>query len=448
LLGEQLAMSMLRLTACVLLYAALLSSCRRETPAGLDGTNTDVPFADETSKPAAQRRDAPRLLIVGDGFDDGAEAREFDAIYDNLTQGLKDLPGAAPDGSSIDVRPARLQRVNGNPQLAIFHEYWADDCYFELKPNALENAQVQRAPNFEAQRFLIVNNANGGGAGGCSRGDVMFIAKDVSVDTLAHELGHGLAGLFDERGLQPNDPPPATDARNCSSKPKPDTPWNDFFDGSDRRCNHFAKFFRPTDRCKMQSPRFPDFCDVCKRHLRCVMEKGQLGGCVPGMTISFPPRFLKGAKTVTEVVAAVTGDQIDIMSAREIPVAEIEPHIVRGETFAVVYEILSPTSRRMVGVGSLPIDAQRIGGETKFFARAYGPNDEGIIEDTIVEVPTGVVRLTLVGIPPSQLAGRNLRLEFKYYEQARKAFILNDFLIDELQKLGFTGSEQTSLGLK
>ena len=114
----------------------------------------------------------------------------------------------------------------------------------------------------------------------------------------------------------------------------------------------------------------------------------------------------------------------------------------------VVYDVSDPNDKRLVGIGSLPIDAQRVAGETKFFARAYGRNEQGLLEDTIVEVPTGAVRLTLVGIPPDNIAAENLRLEFKYYEQARSAFILNNFIVNEVRKLGFEGTNATSLSLR
>ena len=133
-----------------------------------------------------------RILVLGDGFTD---QNEFNTVAAAMTAALLGLPG----GSSIDVRTKMASLSTG-----IKHQ---GNCFFDADGTAQTNVRNEAPFGFDAQRYLVIMKLNVAAAEeGCSYGDVAIVAADAYVNTVRHEMGHSLAGLYDERGSMPDAP--------------------------------------------------------------------------------------------------------------------------------------------------------------------------------------------------------------------------------------------------
>ena len=125
---------------------------------------------------------ALRVLILGEGFTD---QKEFDAVAATMTTALNGLPGAAANGSSIDVRTKMTSMPTG-----VKHQ---GNCFFDADGSALTNVRNERPAGFDAQRYIVIMKLNVAAQNeGCSYGDIMIVAADTYVNTVRHEMGHSL----------------------------------------------------------------------------------------------------------------------------------------------------------------------------------------------------------------------------------------------------------------
>lgn len=107
---------------------------------------------------------------------------------------------------------------------------------------------------------------------GCQAGEWIYVAVGaVGRDILQHELGHLIAGLYDEFALPANigQVPEAPIKRaNCSTR-RPAPHWNDITNPMPmylQDCAHYPRIFRAFHDCRMGA-HGTEFCPVCVREM-------------------------------------------------------------------------------------------------------------------------------------------------------------------------------------
>jgi hypothetical protein len=140
-----------------------------------------------------------------------------------------------------------------------------DPCYFK-RDEAL-GAQVGRAIEGShiagLTSLLVLNNKDENYA--CTAGELV-VADQTSYEVAAHEFGHLLGGLYDEREGD-RIRPAHVKGPNCASDPG-NPPWDRASIGEPLPgCWLNAQLWRPSDNCRMRNPQVLDFCQVCNQHL-------------------------------------------------------------------------------------------------------------------------------------------------------------------------------------
>jgi hypothetical protein len=404
----------------------LLAGCPKREGQTPDGTVTVSSTATATAPgPPPVASPLPiRILVLGDGFADDPTFQPFvDRIRADLT---RKLPGAAADGSSFDVRLRALPFVKGKSQLSPLKYHGKEKkCYFTINSTVLGKVAAQSVPNFAPQRYLVILNKDGGA--GCAQSPAAFLNKDSSPDVLIHEMGHSLAGLYDEIGGKTSTPL-KHHWRNCTSDAA-HPPWSTQEGGAVQYCDHYQALFRPARDCKMNSPGTAEFCKVCIRHVKCAVEKGELGGCVDGPVIGLPASLRQDFTQGLDVLAVVSGKHLEVQSAYDVQLDSVLPQIITGDTFAVVYD-----GTRTAGVASLSMDDESLirtfRKEIQFTARSYGPDGS----ERIVPVDARLVRMVITGLTAEEILTNkhDLKFDFRQLEDARSSFILNDATVAKL----------------
>lgn len=106
---------------------------------------------------------------------------------------------------------------------------------------------------------------------GCTKGRWTYVAVDaVGTDVLQHELGHLIAGLYDEWAMASNGAHPGltNDRLNCAPTPPPPPHWNAGYVGFQNvpGCDlHPTGVIHPYTMCRMGATHHAKFCEVCKQ---------------------------------------------------------------------------------------------------------------------------------------------------------------------------------------
>ncbi len=108
---------------------------------------------------------------------------------------------------------------------------------------------------------------------GCTKGNWTYVAVDaVGTDVLQHELGHVVAGLYDEWALASNGttpfpyPLPPTERRNCALWPTPPPYWTGMANVvNDAGCRLYSTgVVHPFHDCRMGASHHREFCEICR----------------------------------------------------------------------------------------------------------------------------------------------------------------------------------------
>jgi len=355
------------------------------------------------------------LLVIGDGF---ANLSDLDPIVTTLRQALAKLPHAASNGSSFIV-----ESILASTPSNVSHSH--TEPFFSATTTVLSDVRKQKPANSIVDRYLVVVNEKGQGEGGAF-GDVMFVTNEADIPTIMHEMGHGLAGLFDERGSMTVSPPNNRKSRNCSSPP---AYWLADFPSSDRNCDKFFFLLRPTDHCIMQTQKFPDFCEICRKHLKCALVDGQLGGCPetpPPTPFPFP-----GHDNVALYIEAIIDRAGEIIPfpPTQITLDAVPPQVIRGDYFAVVRD-----GSEIVGVAPLAMVAGPAdeGAQFPLTARTYRRSDKSFDEST-VPAEAQLVHFIVAGVTLAEMRTRDLKLDLRRLSDAREKFFLDAVTVTALQ---------------
>lgn len=383
-----------------------------------------------------------RLLILGDGFTagngfttDAVAKTAFDREVANVKKGLALLPGL--NANQITTCEKRL---DPSESLGLAFDGAAEaQCYFSGEQQALPIIAEKGKP-FGATHYIIIVAVDGGV--GCADGTTMFINDDTPSTTVAHEMGHALIGLYDERGEDEGDPTSPIEWRNCTdnvSKPQWDAKK---FGNPQSGCYGYVKLWRPTfDTCRMTTPSNVAFCGVCDGIIKSVEAATRL---------ALPPGSTSPGVDVTAVIDANGG--IRVMDAADAPPDRLRPDVITGETFAVVNAFWDDSvhgahNKPSGVVGVTPLandDGTRIVGKASdpsrvldLRARRYPPYSRG--PDVSTPVESRLVHIFLKRIGASDIKNRHLSLELDIRPLAdgRRSLIVDDATIAKLQGPAF-----------
>lgn len=355
-----------------------------------------------------------RLLVIGEQF---ANLTDLDPIVTTLRQALAQLPHAASNGSSFIVEPILATALSG-----VTHSH--TEPFFGATTTVLENVRKQKPANSIADRYLVVVNEKGQGEG-ATFGDVMFVTNEANIPTLVHEMGHGVAGLFDERGSN-GGAPANRKSRNCSSRP---AYWFQDFPHYDKNCDQYFSLLRPTDHCMMQSPSFSDFCKICRKHLKCALVDGQLGGC-PETPPPTPLPFPVHGNVALYIEAIIDrAGAITPFPPTQMTLDAVRPQVIRGDYFVVVRD-----GSEIVGIAPLAMVTAPADESAQFplTARTYRKSDKSFDEST-VPAQAQLVHFIVAGVSLANMRTRNLTLDLRRLTSAREKFFLDAATVTALK---------------
>jgi hypothetical protein len=230
------------------------------------------------------------FVILGDGYATGDQAKYTQDVERLVVNGVfghdfyKDNFSAfnvyRVDLVSTDSGVSTPTETRDTALKVIYSGDW-NRCWLEESPETDQLIVNATAGVQKADFVLIV--ANEGGYGGCQRGGRLYITAGDEWDVVAHEYGHGIAGLFDEYSVGGAYTDLPMNVKNCStvldrkgvswrrlinsSTPLPTDPLATVDPnqtvGMFTGCNYATKgIYRPVRECRMKS-NTTHFCPVC-----------------------------------------------------------------------------------------------------------------------------------------------------------------------------------------
>jgi hypothetical protein len=399
--------------AAVTLVLCGFAACRKES-----ATTFRRPPATTASSPT-------RVLVVGEGFSGEAA---FKQAAKNIEDALQGLPGAAADGSSFEFH----EKLSTAPLGVIVDVN--DPCYFKANDAALTAIANQAPPDFAANRYVVIEKLTTTVRDrGCSYGFVSIVPDEAMKRVVQHEMGHNLAGLYDEygdRGAAPSN----VNGRNCSSPP---AYWGKTIPSA-TNCDHYQDLLRPADECIMATPNFPQFGSICHPLIECAVAMGKSGGCPePLPSTPFPPPVQgQGAEGLDVTAVIDRSGKITPITWPRVQLSTLRPEVITGDTFAVVSD-----GAEIIGVAALSME--RLDGDEKanypLTARAYGPG----YGERVVPVEASLIRFIIARNPPDTLKGHTLTLNLRRVDTARHKFFLDTTTVEKLKQPNFQSDPYT-----
>jgi hypothetical protein len=286
--------------------AALVALAWSARPAAAAQVDQIFPFATATS--TAPPGGPYLIAMVSDQFTDHDD---FVSVATTLASRLmtsefyKSHPDAFTIESFYDASSETSSRFG-------FHEVVGGPCSIAWNP-ATTTGLVEDAIKPASADFIIVVGNNDAGAYGCTTPDWMYLTSGSRFGgtVLPHELGHAMAGLFDEYVTQAGAYPGAVDRMNCSTQSPPYWSSWPFPAGTAAPPNvlgcalYPAGIKRPYDaQCRMHDDSgTPFFCLICEAQM-CVAVAKALGVAPLSICNFVPPQRLPSAPTNVKIVGA------------------------------------------------------------------------------------------------------------------------------------------------
>jgi hypothetical protein len=363
-----------------------------------------------------------RMLVIVDGHLADEESYYKDTLVPYLTEGAFNLV-KQNSGAKLVVHAEFLpSTTRGVSNLGLRYNGVRDKCYFDYDDAVLKKVHA-KAGNSRPDRYLVILAGNG--SGGCADGTTMFVRENALAEVVAHEMGHSIAGLFDEYGADPGVPAECVRWRNCASQAA-NTPWVQSATlGARPGCLGYSTYmFHAANTCLMITTRDTAFCPVCKDHLSAALTKGvsprglQLStDCesVAGRSLWTPPAPARGVTDGDlEVVAILTNDGLEVLPPVRSFHANRDPRVVTGDVLAVVR-----MNSEIVAIEPLAMDATE---ESLLTARSSSGGFE-----RRVPRDARLIRLTLYGVTKKDVLtpGKKLQLVLYRSSDARASFYVD-----------------------
>jgi len=433
---SKLSSLLLLTTVCIWIAAA---GCKGET------ATAPPPPARATAGETAdgrldrQRRPNPvRVLVIGDGFLPEHKTFFETEIVQKVRDGFQLLPGASPD--TVVIKSAFLPSTTDvvatttafDSRLHLQYVSDQSKCYYPNRAAVLPDVRIQKAdgdPDFVPDRYIVVLAGNGDGA--CAMNDVMFVREDVNPDTIAHEMGHAIGGLYDEYSGD-SATAECVKWRNCSTD-KDHPPWESEQNaeiGVFAGCRGYgAGIFHPTQQCRMNNPSQP-FCAICSRFLETALRSHVLvmaPAVTNACTITPRPhawrRALRARKALDVIAIAGPSGRLKVLDAFDRDLDSIEPELIVGDEFAVAFE-----GDEIVGAAPLAID----GAGGNFYSRSYSSTSAKY--EKRVHEAAFLLRFTILGVDKATAAKHNLKFGLRSLQDARRYQVVDENTIRALNQ--------------
>src|ERR1044071_738079 len=371
---------------CIAVAAPLLTVCKRET--AVPPTQPPSPPTAAAVEPRTVIPGQITILLLGDGYD-GSNAGMFEQQSKPAVIAAADDVGMIA-GAKIVVNSLPLATRDGSSPLGLSYNRSRDQCFFNRSPDLKDRIDGQAtAQGFQARDFTVVVYGPAP-KGGCSKDGIMIVSGNTGTDSIEHEFGHSLGGLYDEGAHDYDDPTyggsPCIGERNCSSD-FTNLPWtptvrvtapdstNDTtavaaFSG----CDGFKRgIYSGMLMCQMNIPG-NDFCKVCRIVLQQAIAYRIGATSVPPQNVCkspppitpITPVLTKGifAHLKIEASGAVTISDVNRVSALA------RPQYLTSDGVAGI--LVDNTIRTAVPLSERP-----------FFARSYDVTGDEFIENRV-----------------------------------------------------------------
>jgi hypothetical protein len=293
------------------------------------------------------------FVVMGDGYA-AADQTKFSQDVDKLvTNGV-----FGHDFYKDNIEAFNLYRVDliskqsgvsslkfsKNTALKVIYSGRWDRCWLEGSPDT-DQLIAQAMPATKIDYVLVIANENG--YGGCRRGSRLFVTSGSPWDVVAHEYGHGIAGLYDEysvsgAGVYSGD---SINVKNCSVVlDKDSVVWGQLIQpnialpsdsarnvdanltvGEFTGCNYAEKaIYRPVKECRMNSTA-QLFCPVCLSLMKSVVEPFLAPKPAPPPDgFAAPPGQSESNTTYLNMVVRISKhEQVAVLKATELKGAPV-----------------------------------------------------------------------------------------------------------------------------
>jgi hypothetical protein len=429
-------------------FAAQPFACRREsgpspavpsspkastTPLARSGSLPTATATLAATGPGTARR--IRITVIADGYDpnDAARFATFSARVNDIEQEVTKFAGTKPDIST--VKPP----ANGVAGKSSFNIGVATNattaCKLKFGKQEIDDLWKAAKPN-NPELIFVVEGGLPSGVQPCSTERLTVMGDNTGYPWIPHELGHSIAGLFDEWAVN-NDEFTCLEWKNCSNVPA-QRPWKSTGIGYERGCFFSFSAYRPTNACTMGSNPDDAFCPVCKTEIAKALASPHFDAAIPddfGCPIkNHAPWLFDITASASDIIAIVDNDggitKIDEVAASP------QPPIITGEKLAVAYrggQIVGATSIGEEG----PWDQAK---SKKLWARTYYVNEAGKLVEERVEVPVKLIRIRIFHSPDKDLEKQPLQFMYEDLLDARNHSVLDEDLAGRLAKDKATGS--------
>jgi len=254
--------------------------------------------------------DAHRVVIAvaGEGYTAQQQAQFNDDVDFILTRGLFARDFFAEHKASFELYRLNIaSQVSGigstaerNTAFGLTYNGSRDKCWF-TKSLTTDDRVIQATAGLSPDLTIVIAKTadNDIGGVGCAYSHYVVVTRAASWSVAAHELGHGIGGLFDEYVMTAAAPPTTVNFANCSTNrdrtqiawagkitardvPTPENPDDLTTIGAYPGCEGFAiGIFRPSQRCRMGTTHFARFCSVCLDAMKAAVAAREAGEPLP-----------------------------------------------------------------------------------------------------------------------------------------------------------------------
>jgi IgA Peptidase M64 len=231
-----------------------------------------------------------------------------------------------------------LQFSKNTALKVIFSGKW-NRCWLEESPET--DQLITEAASKVAKYDYVLVIANEGGYGGCRRGSRLYVTSGDDWSVVAHEYGHGIAGLYDEYTVQGTGVYSGAEinVKNCSVTPDRDNVvWSQLIDpktdiptdssknidvnqtvGIFTGCDYAEKrIYRPVKDCRMNS-NDRVFCPVCLRLMNEAVKPFLPEASASTVALgAAPPQSGSGGTYLNMVIRIGKNQKVAVLKATEL----------------------------------------------------------------------------------------------------------------------------------
>jgi hypothetical protein len=264
--------------------------------------------------PASGNGGAIVILVLGDNFAASEELDFNEAAENFFLHGLLTDPYYAAHKGALTIKTT-FEPVSSKPSSTYGFELGASaetNCSIQWDQNGVQTSAVleERAKDAAATKVVVLGNYNYNF--GCAQGDWVYLGVGaVGQQTLHHEMGHLIGGLFDEFAaadhVTHSHPDAPIEKLNCSTNTAAPH-WS--FPGLPHCDLYGVDIVHPTNTCRM-GVHGTEFCSVCKpvmdTELACGAHPESCAAEDPNASLDPSHAFPAFSRTMSELRVSAAG---------------------------------------------------------------------------------------------------------------------------------------------